>query len=331
MLREGKMETARKGKFYIADIIAKPETMVALVLVLLCIVMTILRPDTFPTMRNFIGILRQAAPIAILAVGMGFVIITGGIDLSVGSVVAFSACVSLAVFQIFPWLPPIMVLLLCLGGGLLVGVINGLFISKVGIPPFIVTLGMMSIASGAALVISGGHLIRYEPTWISVFGRGDIGPFPVQVLVMLAVLFLSYIFANYTQMGRNIYAVGNSEQAAKLSGISVDRVIITVYGITGALAGLCALILIGQFNSAHPSYGNGWELQVIAAAVIGGISMKGGEGNILGVLLGALLISVLRNMFAQLAIAGFWQTIVLGSVIILAVAIDCIRKKRISH
>jgi len=327
MLQEGRIEIAKTGKFSATNIIAKPEAMVALVLVFLCVMMVILRPVSFPTVRNFVIIFRQASLIAIIAVGMGLVIITGGIDLSVGSVVAFTACLSLAVYHAFS-VPPIIILLLCIGGGLFVGIINGLLVSKVGIPPFIVTLGMLSIGSGAALVISGGHNIRYEPTWISVFGGGLVGPFPVTIFVMLAVLILGYIFANYTQMGRNIYAVGNSQQAAKLSGISVDKVIITVYGITGALAGLCALILIGQLHGAHPSFGRGWELNVIAAAVIGGISMKGGEGNILGVLLGALLISILQNMFVQLAIPGFWQTIVLGAVIIGAVAVDCIRKKR---
>jgi len=228
-------------------------------------------------------------------------------------------------------IPPIMVLILCLGGGLSMGIINGLLISKVGIPPFIVTLGMLSICNGAALVLSNGNPIKYDPTWVSVFGGGYIKLFPVTVLVMIFILILGYIFANYTQMGRNIYAVGNSQQAARLSGISVDKVILTVYGLTGCLAGICGLILIGQMNSGDPSYGKGYELDVIAAAVIGGISMKGGEGNILGVLLGALLMGLLKNMFIQLAVSGYWQTIVLGFVIVGAVAIDCIRKKRASR
>ena len=319
-----------KGKYNISDIVAKPETMVALVLILLCIMMTFLRPLSFPTPRNIFNILRQSSLVAILAVGMGLVIITGGIDLSVGSVIAFTACMSMGINRALS-VPPIVVLILCLGGGLLVGILNGLLISKLGIPPFITTLGMLSIGNGAALVISNGNPIRYDPTWISVFGGGYIKLFPITVLVMAVVLVLGYVFANYTQMGRNIYAVGNSQQAARLSGISVDKVIITVYGITGFLAGLCGLILIGQMNSGDPSYGKGYELDVIAAAVIGGISMSGGEGDILGVLLGALLMGVLKNMFIQLAVSGYWQTIVLGLVIVGAVAIDCIRKKRASR
>jgi ribose transport system permease protein len=325
------METAKtdtkKSGHRMADIIAKPEAMVALVLVLLCLLLVFLRPLSFPTPRNIFNVLRQSSLVAILAVGMGMVIITGGIDLSVGSVIAFTACMSMAFYRAFA-VPPIAVLLLALGGGLFMGIINGLLVSKLGIPPFIVTLGMLSVGNGAALVISNGNPIRYDPSWVSVFGGGYIGLMPVTVVVMLVVLVLGHVFANYTQMGRNVYAVGNSQQAAKLSGIFVDRVLITVYGITGFLAGLCGLILVGQMNSGDPSFGKGYELDVIAAAVIGGISMTGGEGNILGVLLGALLMGVLKNLFIQLAVSGYWQTIVLGLVIVGAVAIDCIRKKR---
>ncbi|MDR2184969.1 MAG: ABC transporter permease [Treponema sp.] len=325
------METAKMGKnknaLHIADIIAKPEAMVALVLILLCLLLIFLRPLSFPTPRNIFNVLRQSSLVAILAVGMGMVIITGGIDLSVGSVIAFTACMSMAFYRAFA-VPPIVVLLLALGGGLFMGIINGVLVSKLGIPPFIVTLGMLSVGNGAALVISNGNPIKYQASWVSVFGGGYIGLMPVTVLVMVVVLILGHVFANYTQMGRNIYAVGNSQQAAKLSGIFVDRVIITVYAITGFLAGLCGLILVGQMDSGDPSFGKGYELDVIAAAVIGGISMTGGEGNILGVLLGALLMGVLKNLFIQLAVSGYWQTIVLGLVIVGAVAIDCIRKKR---
>jgi ribose transport system permease protein len=261
---------------------------------------------------------------------MGMVIVTGGIDLSVGSVIAFTACMSMAFYRAFA-VPPIIVLFLALGGGLLMGIINGVLISKLGIPPFIVTLGMLSVGNGAALVISNGNPIKYQPSWVSVFGGGYIGLMPVTVLVMVVVLIFGHVFANYTQMGRNIYAVGNSQRSAKLSGIFVDRVIITVYAITGFLAGLCGLILVGQMDSGDPSFGKGYELDVIAAAVIGGISMTGGEGNIWGVLLGALLMGLLKNLFIQLAVSGYWQTIVLGLVIVGAVAIDSIRKKRAAH
>lgn len=310
-----------------ANVIAKPEVTVAIALAALCIILAVARPDTFPTVTNLFNIMRQFSLIAILAVGMGMIIITGGIDLSVGSVIAMSAALG-------TWCarelnaPPLLVLLIILATGAGAGLANGVLVAKVGIPPFIVTLGMLSIAKGTALLITNGSPISYPPTWISVFGGAYIGPMPVSVLVMLAVVVLGFVFANYTLTGRNIYAVGNSPKAAMLSGILVDRIIILVYVITGLLAGLCGLLLVGQMNSADPSFGNGYELDVIAAAVIGGISMTGGEGNILGVILGAALMGVLKNMFTQLAVSGYWQTIILGFVIVGAVAIDSIRKKR---
>jgi ribose transport system permease protein len=308
------------------EILAKPETMVALALLVLVIVMCVLRPVSFPTARNMFNILRQSSLIAILAVGMGLVIITGGIDLSVGAVIAFSTCLGLWFYKNMA-APPLVVLLLVLAAGLAVGCINGILISKLGIPPFIVTLGMLSVCNGSALLISNGIPIRYPSTWISVFGGAYIGIIPVSVIVMICIVIIGHIFTNNTQTGRNIYAVGNSQRSAKLSGIFVDRVLIFVYSLTGLLAGICGLILIGQMDSADPSFGKGYELDVIAASVIGGISMTGGEGNVWGVLLGALLMSVLKSMFIHLVISGYWQTIILGLFIIGAVTIDSIRKK----
>lgn len=316
----------RKGSKFSA-LMSRSEFMVALALIVLCVILSIAKPQTFPTVKNVFNIMRQFSLIAILAVGMGLIIITGGIDLSVGSVIAMSAALGAWCFREFN-APPIVVLLVILGTGLGAGIANGALVAKVGIPPFIVTLGMLSIAKGTALIITNGSPISYQPTWISVFGGSYIGEVPVSVIVMISVVVLGFIFANNTLTGRNIYAVGNSPRAAKLSGILVDRIIICVYALTGLLAGLCGLLLVGQMNSADPSFGSGYELDVIAAAVIGGISMSGGEGNILGVILGAALMGVLKNMFTQLAVSGYWQTIILGFVIIGAVAIDSIRKKR---
>jgi len=224
--------------------------------------------------------------------------------------------------------PPILVLLLILGLGVAIGIINGVLVAKVGIPSFIVTLGMLSIGKGVSLLFSNGSPISYPPTWISVFGGVYIGPVPVTVLVMAVVVTAGFIFMNNTLTGRNIYAVGNSPRAAVLSGILVDRIVVLVFAITGLLAGLCALLLLGLMNCGDPSFGGGYELDVIAAVVIGGISMSGGEGNILGVVLGAALMGLMKNMFVLLAVSGYWQTVILGLVIIGAVAIDSVRKKR---
>jgi ribose transport system permease protein len=320
----------RKKQFKYSEILVRPETLVALIIVLLYLLLSFLRPATFPTVRNIFNICRQSSLVAILAVGMGLVIVTGGIDLSVGAIIALSACLGTWSFRELG-APPAAVLLVILGIGAAAGFLNGLLIAKLGIPPFIVTLGMLSVCNGAALLISKGAPIRYDPSWISIFGGAYIGPMPVSVLVMLCVVLAGYIFANMTLTGRNVYAVGNSQRSAKLSGIFVDRIIITVYVIIGVLSGLCGLLLVGQMNSADPSFGKGYELDVIAATVIGGISMTGGEGNIVGVLLGALLMGLLKNMFVQLAVSGYWQTIILGVVIIGAVMIDSIRKKKASH
>ena len=324
----------RKKDDKFLEFISKPEVLTVALLILLIILMSILRPATFLTWTNFFNIIRQVTLMGILAVGMGLVIVSGGIDLSVGSTTALAACgaVYLAAMTGYT-LPPYAVLLATLFIGSAIGFVNGVLIALLGIPPFIATLGMLSIGNGVALLLTHGAPILYEPTWISWFGGGFtpplplIGAIPISVFVFIAVVVVGFIFANYTVTGRNVYAVGNSPRAAKLSGIKRDQVIILVYTITGFLAGICGLLLVGQMNSAHPSFASGIELHVIAATVIGGVSMTGGEGNILGTAAGAILIGLLRNMFVQLSVPGAWQTIVVGIVIIGAVAIDSIRKK----
>jgi len=324
---DNSIQTVRKESYNWKKFFAKPEVSVLMGLIAMCVIMSILKPQTFPTSMNIFNVLRHISLTAILAVGMGLVIITRGIDLSVGSVIALASCLGAYVGRNFD-APPIVVLLVILSSGTAFGMMNGIIITKLRLPPFIVTLGGMSIATGIALLITGGSPISHPATWISVFGGGFIGRVPVTVLVMVAIVAAGYIFSKYTQTGRNIYAVGNSEKAAMFTGINVDRTIITTYAITGFLAGVCALILIGQLNSGDPSFGSGHELNVIAAAVIGGISMGGGRGNILGVVVGAGVMGVMRNAFVLLAVPGFLQTIAIGVIIVLAVAIDSIRKMR---
>lgn len=321
------MENEKQKAGGLKSFLARQETVVGIVLILICIYLSIIRPTIFLRLTNIFNVLRQSSLYAILAVGMGLVIITTGIDLSIGSTIALSS-----VFGAWCWsrfhFPAVIVLAIVLGTGCLIGLINGILVAYAGIPAFIVTLGMMSVGNGAALLISRGAPISYQPSWISVFGGGYIGPVPVSVLVMVTIVALGIIFTNSTLTGKNIYAIGNSVRAAKLSGINVERTQILVYVINGLLCGICAVILIGQMNSADPSFGSGYEMDAIAAAVIGGISMSGGEGRIGGTLIGALLMAVLKNMFVLLAVSGYWQTIILGCVIVLSVAVDCIRKKK---
>lgn len=302
----------------------KPEINVLLALIVLGAAMTFASPY-FLTARNILNILRQFSLIAILAVGQGMIIMTGGIDLSVGNVVGLTACFGAWVAK--AGAPPLVAFVAILGIGAVVGMTNGLLVTKVGIPPFIATLGMMSVARGFSLLITMGVPISVKQSWITVFGGGYLGIVPVSVIVMLVIVGLGFIFANNTVPGRNIYAVGNSEKAAKLSGIRVDRVKIMVFTITGILAGVCGLILVGQLAGADAFYGNGYELDVIAAAVIGGISLSGGEGNLLGILVGAALMGVLKNAFVLLAVPGYWQVVSIGVVIIAAVSIDSLRRK----
>lgn len=316
-------------KTNVKKVFSHQEVVVVLVLIAITLFLGTVRPTTFLTSRNFFNILRQSSLYAVLAVGMGMVIVSGGIDLSVGAVIAFSCCLGSYINTLAAGgIAPILVLLIILVSGALVGLFNGVLVAQLGIPPFIATMGTLSVGSGAALLITNGSPISYDPTWISVFGGGYIGIVPVSVIVMFVIVILGYIFLKYTVTGRNIYAVGNNPRASKLSGINTEVVTILVYVICGFLSAVCGVMMMGQLNSAGPNYGKGYELDTIAAAVIGGISMTGGEGNILGVALGAILIALLKNMFTMLSVSGYWQTIILGIVIILSVAIDCVRKKR---
>jgi ribose transport system permease protein len=308
-------------------LLAKPEINVLIALIALCIVMSFASPY-FMTFRNIVNVLRQFSLIAILAVGEGLIIITAGIDLSVGSLVGLTAC--FGAFAAKGGASPGVSLMAILGLGAAVGMGNGLLVTKVRIPPFIATLGMMSIVRGFSLLITLGVPIHYENTWISIVGGGHIGIVPVSVIVMLLIVAGGYVFATKTTFGRNVYAVGNNEKAAKLSGIRVDRIKIMVFTLTGVLAGICGLILMGQLEGSDPFYGSGYELDVIAAAVIGGISLAGGEGSLLGVIVGAGLMGVLKNAFVLLAVPGYWQTVTVGVVIIGALSIDSLRTRRMS-
>ncbi len=305
---------------------ARPEVSVAVALLGLCVWMSFASPY-FLTFRNVLNILRQFSLIAILAIGEGLIIITAGIDLSVGTLVGLTACVGAWAAESYG-APPWLTLVIILGSGGLAGLTNGLLVTRVGIAPFIATLGMMSVAKGISLLITLGSPIHYDSTWISVFGGGYIGMVPVSVIVMAVIVALGTVFANRTVTGKAIYAVGNSEKAATLSGIRVGRVKTIVFTLTGVLAGVCGLILLGQLEGADAFYGNGYELDVIAAAVIGGISLAGGEGNLLGIVVGAALMGVLKNAFVLLAVPGYWQTVAVGVVIIGAVSIDSLRKRR---
>ena len=291
----------------------------------LSIVLWIMTPY-FLTVSNLLNVAQQISINAIIAVGMTFVIITAGIDLSVGSLVAFSGVVLASVLQAGVPLP--IAILVGLGVGLFCGMINGLLITQGRIPPFISTLGMMSVARGAALLYTKGRPVSGFSENFRYLATGEIFHIPVPVIIMGVVYIIAHFVLNRTKLGRYAYAIGGNEEAAILSGINVKLYKTMVYALCGMLSGLAALILTARLNSAQPIAGNMYELDAIAATVIGGTSLMGGEGTVLGTLIGALIMGVLRNGLNLLGVSSFIQQIVIGSVIIIAVLMDMALKKQ---
>lgn len=291
----------------------------------LIVVLWILTPH-FLTVSNLLNVAQQATIIAIIAVGMTFVIITGGIDLSVGSVLAFAGVVMANALQSGVTLP--LALLIGLGVGLACGVINGLLITVGRLPPFIATLGMMSVARGAALMFTEGRPISGFSEGFRSIATGEILRIPAPVVIMIVVYLIAHFVLKRTKLGRYTYAIGGNEEAALLSGINVRLNKTLVYGIAGLLSGLAAILLTARLNSAQPIAGMNYELDAIAATVIGGTSLLGGEGTVSGTLIGALIMAVLRNGLNLLSVSSFFQQVVIGSVIIFAVLIDMALKRR---
>jgi ribose transport system permease protein len=285
----------------------------------------------FMTGDNINGILLATAVNGILALGVTFVIITAGIDLSVGTVMTLSAVMT-AVFITFWHLPIFLGILAGLGTGAICGLANGALIARLKIPPFIATLGMLNIAKGLSLVISGVKPIYFldAPEFNNV-AMGSIIPgvnIPNAVVIMFGAAIVAAIILNKTVLGRYTFALGSNEEATRLSGVNVNRWKIAVYTLTGIFSGLAGVVIASRVNSAQPALGQGYELDAIAAAVIGGTSLSGGEGTILGTVIGALIISTLSNGLRIMSVPQEWQTVVTGAIIILAVYLDIVRRRR---
>ena len=293
-------------------------------LVLLMIVLTFLNPS-FLTVDNLFNILRQVSISALIAFGMTFVILTGGIDLSVGSTLALTGAVAATLLA--AGTDPILAMAAAIGLGFILGAINGLIITKGKVAPFIATLATMTIYRGLTLVYTDGRPISGlgDSLAFQLFGKGYFLGIPVPVVTMILAFVLLYFILHKTTFGRRVYAVGGNEEASKLSGINPDRVKIAVYAITGMLAAISALIITSRLNSAQPTAGESYELDAIAAVVLGGTSLTGGKGWIFGTLVGALIIGVLNNGMTLIGVSSFFQQVVKGIVILLAVLMD--RKK----
>ena len=303
----------------------------ALFLVLLMGVLSYLaQPDVFLTPNNIGNIFRQTAFLALLALGEFIVIVTAGIDLSVGSTLAL-AMMSTAVLSVagVPW--PILLLTPFLVGGA-VGVVNGVGLTKLHMPhPFIMTLGMLNVVRGLTNLISGGVPISGLPGEVRWLGAGNISiagtQMPVSVVVVVVTFAMAWLFLQYTRMGRHIYAIGGNPQAARVSGINVDGTLVVVYTVCGVLAGFSGLLLAGRTNSGFPNAGIGAELDAISAVIIGGASFFGGRGTVVGVFAGVLVIGMMRNLLNLSNVQVFWQQILIGVVIIAVVAFDVVRRR----
>jgi len=303
-------------------------------LIILLVVFSLASPNFFQA-DNLIGILLATTVNGVLALGVTFVIITGGIDLSIGTVMTLSAVMT-GVF-VTNWHWPI--LLGTLGGiatGTIAGTINGTLIARLKVPPFIATLGVLNVAKGLALVFSGLRPIYFNDT--PVFNATAMGSIlgklipSLEVPNLVLVLFVSAIIASLvlskTSLGRYTFALGSNEEATRLSGVNADGWKTVVYAVSGLFAGLAGVLIAARLNSAQPSLGFGYELDAIAAAVIGGTSLSGGEGTILGTVIGAFIISTLTNGLRILSVPQEWQTVVTGAIVILAVYLDIVRRRR---
>jgi ribose transport system permease protein len=307
---------------------------ILLVVLAMMLFLYVLQPEYFLTVRNLTNILKQVALNALLSLGMFLVILTAGIDLSVGSVLALSMMLlAMADLAGLPW--PL-VILIGPAAGLAVGLVNGLGLTLLRLPhPFIMTLGTLNAVRGLTNLVSDGRPISGLSEPVKFLGAaqipvpflGEFGAIPMSAIVLLVCFGGTAFFLRKTSVGRHIVAVGGNPQAARVSGISVDRILVLVYALSGFFAGLAALLLAGRTDSGFPNAGIGAELDAIAAVIIGGASFFGGRGTVLGVFAGVLIMGLLRNGLNLMNVSVFWQQLLIGLIIILAVYVDVLRRR----
>ncbi len=298
----------------------------------MCVLLAIFSPNnSFLKPQNLINVVRQISVIGLLAVGVMLCIIALGIDLSLGSVLGFSAVVTASLVQQIGWkealypgftAPAFVAVLAGLTIGGLAGVVNGSLIAAFQIPPFIATLGMMTIARGLAYIYSNGRPVSTLNDDFLFIGGGDILGVPVPIIVFGIVIVLAHIMLNFTRFGRHVYAIGGNETAARVSGVNLGRTKVLIYTFSGLMAGLGGAVLTARVQSATPALGMGYELDAIASAIIGGTSFAGGIGTVWGTVVGALIIGVMNNGLDLLNVSPFYQQVVKGLIIIVAIIID---------
>ncbi len=308
---------------------------IAFVLLAMIIAISIIEPK-FMAVENILNVLVQSSIFGIMALGLTFIIISKGIDLSAGSIVAFAGVIAASLGQIadatqkfFPnmgELPVIIPIIAAMGVGALLGAVNGGFIAFTGIPAFIATLGMTTIARGATLMYTGGKPVTQLIPSFTALG-GKIGILPVPIIIYAIVAFITWVLLNHTQFGKSIYAIGGNIHAAEISGVNIKKNTVLIYLYAGIMYGVAAIVFGGRVGSVHPGAATGYELTAIAATTIGGTSHAGGIGTIGGAIIGALILAVLRNGLTLLGVQAYMQQIVEGAIIIGAVIID-MRKNR---
>lgn len=297
------------------------------VLIVVFVALSIVAPS-FLTADNLFNLGSQTSVNAVMAVGVTLVIITGGIDLSVGSVAALSGVLGVQLMAEYGFDPLIGII----GGivvGALAGLVNGLLVAVVGLPPFIATLGMLSVARGLVLIATGAVAVFGAPDSFRLLGQGVVGVIPIPILLILLVAVCGHLVLTRTRLGRYAYVMGSNMDAARLSGVPVRKYTTSVYVLAGALAGLGGMIAASRISSGQPNFGEGLELDVIAAVVIGGASLFGGRGTVWGSLIGAFLVAVIRNGAVQLDISTFYQNVLIGVIIWLAVWWDSYQRRKL--
>lgn len=329
----GELETVRKQSFPdfllagMKRLFRARETGIAFVVIAMVVFLS-LATDTFFTSSNLQVVSRQISLNAVIAMGMTLVILIGGIDLSVGSVVAITSVMlglSMVRWNMPIWIAIVIGILM----GVLIGFINGALVVKTKVPPFIITLGMMGLARGAALVITKGSSISGFPDQYLPIGQGFIfNSIPIPVVIALVLALVIHFILSRTTFGRRIYLLGSNEEAALLSGININRMKIVIFTICSALAAAEAVIETSRMSTGQPASGSGYELTAIGSVIIGGASMNGGEGTVLGTILGAILLGLITNGLILLGISAYWQQVFSGTIIILAVALDTWRRSQ---
>lgn len=305
------------------------EYAIIIIFVVLFIIMAIFAPN-FLTFRNMTNVLRQVAIVGICAVGMTFVMLTGGIDLSVGAILGVSGV--LTAILMVNGVHPVIASLISLILGTVLGYINGVLVSKVKIPPMIATMGTMTSLRGVAYLITGGIPVFGFTRSYSILGQGNFGIIPVPVIILFVSYIIGIVYLSKTRFSRYIYGVGGNEEVARLSGIDVHKVKVMVYSVAGFFSALAGLVMLGRVNSGQPRAGEGYELDVITAVVLGGVSLNGGVGKLSHVIFGVLIMGILTNGMTMLAIDDYVQRVIKGIVLLLAVGFDkYIQKRRIAN